>query len=58
VEPHDGQQGNRASDREVRRLWRRVAVPGEGPANRRGYRAHEHQGAMVVWFPYLDRSER
>jgi hypothetical protein len=58
VEAHDGPQGNQASDGKVRRLWRRVAVPGEGPANRRGYRVHEHQGAMVVWFPYLDRSKR
>jgi hypothetical protein len=35
VNAHDGQQGNRAIDGEVRRPWRRVAVPGEGPANRR-----------------------
>jgi hypothetical protein len=35
VEVHDGQHGNRANDGEVRRPWRRIAVPGEGPANRR-----------------------
>jgi hypothetical protein len=58
VEAHDGQQENRASDGEVRRPWRRVAVPGEGPANMRGYRTHEHQGARGNRSPYLDRSMR
>jgi hypothetical protein len=29
----DGQQWNMVGDREVQRLWRRIAVPGEGPAN-------------------------
>jgi hypothetical protein len=29
----DGQQWNMAGDGEVRRLWRRIAVPGERPAN-------------------------
>jgi hypothetical protein len=36
VEAHDGQQGNRANDGEVRRPWRPVAIAGEVPANRRG----------------------
>jgi hypothetical protein len=35
VNVHDGRQWNRTNDGEVRRLWRRVAVPGEGPVNRR-----------------------
>jgi hypothetical protein len=29
----DGQLWNMDGDREVRRPWRRIAVPGEGPAN-------------------------
>jgi hypothetical protein len=35
VDVYDGQYGNGANDGEVRWPWRRVAVPGEGPANRR-----------------------
>jgi hypothetical protein len=32
-EVHDGQRLNMVGDGEVRRPWRRIAVPGEGPAN-------------------------
>jgi hypothetical protein len=35
VNAHDRQQWNGVNDGEVRRPWRRVAVPGKGPANRR-----------------------
>jgi hypothetical protein len=54
----DGQRGNPADGVEGRWPWRRVAVPGEGPANRRGYHAHEHQGAKGKRSPYLDRVKR
>jgi hypothetical protein len=42
-------------DGEVRRPWRHVAIPGEGPANRGIERAHEHQGKLGMRFPYLPR---
>jgi hypothetical protein len=45
-------------DGEVRRPWRRVAVPGEGLANRGIERAHEHQGKLGMRFPYLDWPRR
>jgi hypothetical protein len=35
VNVHDGWQWNRINDGKVRRPWRRVTIPGEGPANRR-----------------------
>jgi hypothetical protein len=41
-EVHDGRGWNMTGDGEVRRPWRRVAVPGEGPANRGIERAREH----------------
>jgi hypothetical protein len=35
VNVYAGRQWNKINDGRVRRPWRRVAVPGEGPANRR-----------------------
>jgi hypothetical protein len=32
-EVHDGRRWNTTGDGEMRRPWRRVTVPGEGPAN-------------------------
>jgi hypothetical protein len=50
VEAHDGQQGNRASDGEVRRPWRCVAVPGAGPDQGReqGEEVRKHR-AKGIW---------
>jgi hypothetical protein len=47
-EVHDGRGWNMTGDGEVRRPWRRVAVPDEGPANRGIGRAHEHQGKLRI----------
>jgi hypothetical protein len=45
-EVHDGRWWITTNDGEVRRPWRRVAVPGEGLANRGIERAQEHQAEM------------
>jgi hypothetical protein len=42
---------------EVRRPWRRVAIPGEGPANRGIERAQERQEEMGSQSEYLDGLE-
>jgi hypothetical protein len=57
-EVHDRRGWNMISDGEVRRPWRRVAVPGEGPANRGIERVREHQGRLGMRFPYLDWPRR
>jgi hypothetical protein len=51
---HDGRGWNMTGDGEVWRPWRRVAVPGEEPANRGIERARKHQGRLGMRFPYLD----
>jgi hypothetical protein len=57
-EVHDGRGWNMTSDGEVRRPWWRVAVPGEGPANRGIEHAREHQGRLGMRFPYMDWPRR
>jgi hypothetical protein len=57
-EVHEGRGWNMTSDGEVRRPWRRVAVPGGGPVNRGIERACEHQGRLGMRFLYLDWPRR
>jgi hypothetical protein len=56
-EVHDGRQWITTSYGEVRRPWRHVAVPGEGPANRGIERTQEHQEEMGSRSEYLDGLE-
>jgi hypothetical protein len=56
-EVHDGRRWITTGDEEVRRPWRHVAVPGEGPANRGIERAQEHQEEMGSRSEYLDGLE-
>jgi hypothetical protein len=53
----DGQQWDMADDGRVRRPWRRIAVPGEGPANIEVKHAHEHRCAMGSRSVYLEELE-
>jgi hypothetical protein len=56
-ELHDGRRWITTGNEEVRRSWRRIAVPGEGPANRGIERAQEHQEEMGSRSEYLDGLE-
>jgi hypothetical protein len=42
-----------AGDERWRRPWRRVIVPGEGPANMEGQGTHEHREKVGMLFPCL-----
>jgi hypothetical protein len=48
---------SKAGDERWRRTWRRVIVPGEGPANRDGRGAHELCGSTGMLLQYLIGSE-
>jgi hypothetical protein len=53
----DGQQWDMADDGRVRRPSRRIAVPGEGPANMEVKHAHEHRCATGSRSVYLEEPE-
>jgi hypothetical protein len=48
---------NMAGDRRWRRPWRRIIVPGEGPANMGEQGTREHRGSVGMLSPNLNLSE-
>jgi hypothetical protein len=54
---HKERRRSKVDGEERRRLWWRIRVPGEGPANMEGWSAHEHRGVVGVLFRYLVRLE-
>jgi hypothetical protein len=53
----DGQQWDMADDGKVRRPWRLIAVPGEGPVNMEVKHTHEDRCATGSRSIYLEEPE-